>query len=133
MPRPPTGFRKALALLLGLVLVLTGCSAIPRSGPVQALQVENGSEGQGSTFSPPGPKVDANPREIIEGFIEAGIAPQDDYKVAREFLNPKQTRGVEGRRADPGLRRAPQRDPRLARPTRSPSSSRWWPRSTPTA
>ena len=91
MPRPHSGYRTALALLLGLVLVLTGCSAIPRSGPVQALQVENGAESQGSTFSPPGPKVDANPREIIEGFIEAGIAPQDDYKVAREFLNPKQS------------------------------------------
>ena len=90
MPRPHSGIRRALALLLGLVLVLSGCSAIPRSGPVQALQVENVAEGQGSTFSPPGPKVDAHPREIIEGFIEAGIAPQDDYKVAREFLNPKQ-------------------------------------------
>ncbi|MGL3804974.1 LpqB family beta-propeller domain-containing protein [Paeniglutamicibacter sp. R2-26] len=93
MPRRHPGFRTALALLLGLALALTGCSAIPRSGPVQALEVETGTEGQGSTFSPPGPKTDATPREVIEGFIEAGIAPQDDYKVAREFLNPKQ-RGV---------------------------------------
>lgn len=90
MTKPVNGFRKTLALVLGLLLALSGCAAIPRSGPVQALQVENESETGGSTFSPPGPAVDANPREIIEGFIEAGIAPQDDYKVAREFLNPKQ-------------------------------------------
>lgn len=87
------GFRSALAIALGFMLVLSGCSSIPRNSPVQAIQVDGGTSGPGAYFSPSGPKADGSPREIIEGFIEAGIGPQDDYKVAREFLNPKQ-RGV---------------------------------------
>ncbi|WP_181149677.1 LpqB family beta-propeller domain-containing protein [Arthrobacter sp. MYb227] len=82
--------RRTLFLLLGVILVITGCSSIPRNGPVQAIQVDGGTSGTGAYFSPSGPKLDASPREIIEGFIEAGIGPQDDYKIAREFLNPKQ-------------------------------------------
>ncbi len=90
MPRKPNALRTALALAVGFMLVLTGCSSIPRNSPVQAIQGDGGSGGPGPYFSPAGPKLDATPREIIEGFIEAGIGPQDDYKIAREFLNPKQ-------------------------------------------
>lgn len=82
--------RAFLIVLLGAVLLFTGCSSIPRNGPVQAIQVDGGGNDSGAYFSPSGPKADASPREIIEGFIESGIGPQDDYKVAREFLNPKQ-------------------------------------------
>ena len=81
-----------LAALLGVLLVLTGCSAIPSNSPVQSIDLDGGNNNpDGSVqFTPQGPQADASQREIVDGFIEAGIASQDDYKVAREFLDPKQ-------------------------------------------
>lgn len=92
MTRNRTTPRMLLAVLLGIVLVLTGCSQIPRNSPVQSIALDgSGTDADGNVqFDLPGPTPDATPREIVEGFIEAGIAAQDDYKTARQFLDPKQ-------------------------------------------
>ncbi|GAA5227377.1 LpqB family beta-propeller domain-containing protein [Paeniglutamicibacter antarcticus] len=81
-----------LAALLGVMLVLTGCSAIPSNSPVQSIDLDGGNSNPDGTvqFTPQGPKADSSQMDIVDGFIEAGIASQDDYKVAREFLDPKQ-------------------------------------------
>lgn len=91
MTRNRLSLSTLLAALLGVLLVLTGCSDIPRNSPVQSIDLEGGNSNvDGSVqFTRPGPALDATPQEIIDGFIEAGIASQDDYKVAREFLDPK--------------------------------------------
>lgn len=93
MARNRAATRKLLAVLLGLALVLTGCSEIPRNSPVQSIALDGSSAADGGDvqFNAPGPKADMSAREIVEGFIEAGVASQDDYKVAREYLNPKQS------------------------------------------
>ncbi len=75
-------------LLFGLALA--GCSSIPEMGPVN--KVEPPTEGapvREYTFNPPGPERGAGPEQIIEGFLLAGTATQDDYGTARQFLAPK--------------------------------------------
>ncbi|NKX53824.1 LpqB family beta-propeller domain-containing protein [Arthrobacter mobilis] len=78
----------AVAVLLAVLL--TACSAIPTSGPVATYLAEDGGRNQGPeyTFNPPGPEEGATPEEIVQGFLLAGTATQDDYKIAREFLAP---------------------------------------------
>jgi hypothetical protein len=76
---------KRLALML--VVLLTGCAQLPTSGPVESGPVVevDGSE-DFAFYTPSGPEVDANQSEIVSGFINAHIGPQNDYSIAREFL-----------------------------------------------
>ncbi|GAA3683243.1 hypothetical protein GCM10023081_21450 [Arthrobacter ginkgonis] len=87
--RPGSVLLAVAAVLAAVVLVLAGCGAIPTSGPVGSIAPGNGSSGGGIyIFNPPGPRNGATPEEIIEGFYRAGIAPADDYRIAREYLAP---------------------------------------------
>jgi hypothetical protein len=80
---------RLFAVLAAIMLVITGCSSIPRNSPVQSIAPEGTLDQNNVVFNGTGPVTDATPTEIVEGFIEAGIDAQNDYKVAREFLNPK--------------------------------------------
>jgi hypothetical protein len=86
--RFPTALLRAVVVLLAVLL--TACSSIPTSGPVATYLADDGGRNQGPefTFNPPGPADGATPREIVQGFLLAGTATQDDYKIAREFLAP---------------------------------------------
>jgi hypothetical protein len=80
---------RAVVVMVLAMLALASCSSIPMSGPVATVQADSGeSRGTGYTFNPPGPAPGDDPKEIVEGFIQAGTAPQDDYRIAREFLAP---------------------------------------------
>lgn len=96
--------RRLIALGLA-TLVVAGCTNLPTSGPVQlgvSLDVTDDTYVQ---YIPAGPAEDATPQEILDGFIAAGAAAQDDYRVARSFLtndfaaewNPLQESVVRGR------------------------------------
>ncbi|WP_264668106.1 LpqB family beta-propeller domain-containing protein [Arthrobacter sp. VKM Ac-2550] len=75
-------------LLFGLAV--TGCSSIPDMGPVDKIEPPTEGAPVGDyTFNPPGPEPGAGPEQVIEGFLLAGTAAQDDYGTAREFLAPK--------------------------------------------
>ncbi|MGP5396988.1 LpqB family beta-propeller domain-containing protein [Arthrobacter rhombi] len=88
-----------LSALVAVLLVLTGCASIPTSGPVGTSAPEAAGQSDFDyAFDPPGPTEDASPQQIIEGFLRAGIAPQDDYSVAREYLAAELSR--EWRAAD---------------------------------
>ncbi|MBM6621020.1 GerMN domain-containing protein [Micrococcaceae bacterium RIT802] len=88
-----------VAALMSALLVLAGCAAIPSSGPVGTSAPEAAGQSDFNyTFDPPGPPQDASPQQIIEGFLRAGLAPKDDYSVAREYLAPELSR--EWRAAD---------------------------------
>ncbi len=80
---------RLFAVLAAILLVITGCASIPRNSPVQSIAPEGTLDENNVVFNGTGPVKDATPTEIVEGFIEAGIDAQNDYKVAREFLNPK--------------------------------------------
>ena len=73
-----------LPLLMGLVTMVASCTAIPSSGPVISAQIEATTSSVDVDFLPPGPSAGATPEEIVAGFIAAGAAAQDNYRVAKE-------------------------------------------------
>ena len=76
--------RKAMFALA--VLSLAGCATIPTTGPVLIggpITVESRTEVE---FLPAGPAEGATQREIFDGFISAGSAPQNNFRIARSFL-----------------------------------------------
>jgi hypothetical protein len=79
-----------LRALIALVLVatLTGCATLPVSGPVRiGPDLATPSDGNSFYYSPASPVDGATETEILSGFISAGTAPQNDYAIAREFLD----------------------------------------------
>jgi hypothetical protein len=76
--------RKILIILA--VLSLTGCASIPRTGPVQVAGPNTFGPQAGVEFLPAGPAEGATQREILDGFISAGSAPQNNFRIARSFL-----------------------------------------------
>ena len=76
---------KKLSLLT--VVLLTGCAQLPTYGPVSSGPVvEIGGSEDFAFYTPSGPELDADQTEIVSGFINAHIGPQNDYAIAREFL-----------------------------------------------
>lgn len=85
--------RRVTVAVLGVALVLSACTSIPVSGPVQSAEIANRTSGVTFDFLPPGPSAGAEREEIIAGFIAAGTAAQDNYRVARSYLTTEaQTR-----------------------------------------
>jgi NACalpha-BTF3-like transcription factor len=79
--------RRALVAVLGAcALVLTACTEIPRLGPVNSVDFEQIDDTVDVDFLPPGPSVGASQEEILLGFIAAGTAAQNNYRVARSYL-----------------------------------------------
>lgn len=73
-----------------LVVVLTACVGIPRTGTVQdGGTVEGGSGDVDVNFIAPGPADGATQEQILRGFVDAAASPQNNYEIAREFLAPE--------------------------------------------
>lgn len=72
--------------MTALVLAVVSCTSIPSSGPVQSTERNAGIESTEFDFLPPGPSTGATQEEILSGFIAAGTAAQDNYRVARSYL-----------------------------------------------
>lgn len=80
--------RKILIILA--ILSLTGCATIPRTGPVQVAGPNTVGSQAESEFLPAGPGEGATQREILDGFISAGSAPQNNFRIARSFLTDEE-------------------------------------------
>ena len=80
-------FLRVLSAAAVGILVLSGCAQLPRSG-----EVKLGPEIKGEIandylyYSPSGPSDGENQQDILNGFINAGTGPQNDYEAAREYL-----------------------------------------------
>ncbi len=73
---------------IALLISLTGCAALPVSGPVRiGPDLAPGTEVESFYYSPSPPTDGASQAEILSGFLAAGTGPQNDYAVAREFLS----------------------------------------------
>lgn len=71
-----------------LIVTLTGCAALPISGPVRIGPDLAPPSDVNTFYYSPSPPVDgATATEILSGFISAGTAPQNDYSIAREYLS----------------------------------------------
>lgn len=80
----------AAALALVAAVAVSGCGAIPRSGPVQRHAEPTRTEAQPTyEVAPAGPQQGATPEQIVRGFLAAGTGVTDDYSVAREYLTPE--------------------------------------------
>ncbi|MDO9395038.1 MAG: LpqB family beta-propeller domain-containing protein [Herbiconiux sp.] len=81
--------RRALASLAGvlaLLLLVTACSGIPRSGPVEVGDAIGTDDDIDVIFLAADPIPGASPQEILNGFILAAKSPQNDYEIARRYL-----------------------------------------------
>jgi hypothetical protein len=75
-------------IAIALVVTLTGCATLPVSGPVRiGPDLATPTDGNSFYYSPASPVDGATEAEILSGFISAGTAPQNDYAIAREFLD----------------------------------------------
>jgi hypothetical protein len=73
---------------IAVVLGLTGCAALPVSGPVRiGPDLTQSTQTESFYYSPSSPIDGASQAEILNGFIAAGTGPQNDYAVAREYLS----------------------------------------------
>ena len=78
--------RVVIATLSACVVFLAACTEIPRFGPVNSVDFEQIDDTVDVDFLPPGPSVGASQEEILLGFIAAGTAAQNNYRVARSYL-----------------------------------------------
>ena len=73
---------------IAVLFLLTGCAALPLSGPVRiGPDLTPNNDAESFYYSPSGPVDGASQSEILSGFLAAGTGPQNDYSVAREFLS----------------------------------------------
>ena len=79
--------KRLVSLGAVITLLLVGCTSIPSSGPVLSANIDTGLGNVDFDFLPPGPSAGASPEEILAGFIAAGTAAQDNYRVARSYLD----------------------------------------------
>jgi hypothetical protein len=77
--------RWSVVILAGM-LALSSCTTIPTTGAVQSADIDQGPGSVDFDFLPPGPSAGATQEEIVAGFIAAGTAAQDNYRVARSYL-----------------------------------------------
>ena len=80
--------RRLLPVLASLML-LTGCVAVPTSGPVERHSPAVQQANPGVDIAPVPPQQGATPGLIVEGFLHAMATYQPGYSVARQFLTPE--------------------------------------------
>jgi len=84
------GIARVVAAATLVATVLTGCARLPLAGEVrQGPLIDGGLSGEQLYYSPNPPSTGASQEDIINGFLNAGTGPQDDYAVAREYLSDK--------------------------------------------
>lgn len=76
-------------VVLAATAILTGCVAIPRSGPVTRADQTTTRASSQVEIAPQPPAADASPRRVVEGFLQAMAAYEPDYATAREYLAPE--------------------------------------------
>lgn len=72
-------------LAIVLILLVSGCAAIPDSGPVNKVTEPVGSR-LNTQFTPAGPSPGDSPTEIVDGFLEAMHSFPADSAIAAAFL-----------------------------------------------
>lgn len=77
------------ACIVAALFMLSGCSLLPQSGEVHAVEGSTGKAAPVGLSAQP-PMEGASPEEIVSGFVAAcqnGF--DDDFSVARQFLSPE--------------------------------------------
>ncbi|MFM6939973.1 MAG: LpqB family beta-propeller domain-containing protein [Rhodoluna sp.] len=78
---------KLVSITAAAILVLSGCAQLPRSGEIKiGPEIKGDIANDYLYYSPSGPSDGESQQEILNGFINAGTGPQNDYEAAREYL-----------------------------------------------
>ncbi|MCG7309956.1 LpqB family beta-propeller domain-containing protein [Brachybacterium sp. ACRRE] len=72
--------------LLGTALALGACARIPTSGDVHRESLSGAAASDVPYVQPQPPADGASPEQIVSGFVLAGVGPEDDFGVARQYL-----------------------------------------------
>ena len=78
---------RIMAGVAAIGFLLSACTEVPSSGPVVSVDFIENSDDLDVDFLPPGPSAGASQEEILLGFIAAGTAAQNNYRVARSYLS----------------------------------------------
>ncbi|MDO5676652.1 MAG: LpqB family beta-propeller domain-containing protein [Propionibacteriaceae bacterium] len=76
---------RRVALLLAVMMALTGCTSIATSGPVE--EVPLAAQPRGIDIAPEPPSLDMTPERLVEGFLQALADPEGGYAIARQYLS----------------------------------------------
>ena len=80
----------AVIALAAFVAVLTACTSLPTSGEANAgLALDEVDIDPDINQIAARPLEGASPSQIVEGFLDAALTPDNGWAIAREFLSPK--------------------------------------------
>lgn len=82
-----------LSWLLGLLLLIGGCAAVPLTGPVEHHTPAAPGVDPGVRVDPLPPADGASQLLVVEGFLHAMGTYQPDYEVARQYLTEEASHG----------------------------------------
>jgi Lipoprotein LpqB beta-propeller domain/Sporulation and spore germination len=69
------------------VVALAACAQLPKSSEIKiGPDIKSDSSADYLYYSPPGPSTGETQQDILDGFLNAGTGPQNDYEVARKYL-----------------------------------------------
>ncbi|MFF8293773.1 LpqB family beta-propeller domain-containing protein [Streptomyces sp. NPDC016309] len=77
--------------LLGCGVLLAGCGAMPDSGDVSQVKASNPGDSQVRVY-PVSPRENAEPDEVVNGFLEAMTGDDPGFATARTYLTKKAAR-----------------------------------------
>lgn len=76
---------RAFACAGGAAALLAGCASMPDGGDLRDVESTPRQDAQVRVFALP-PRDDAQPSEIVQGFLEALTSDDPDYETARKYL-----------------------------------------------
>ncbi len=80
----------ALVALAAFIAVLTACTSLPTSGEANAgLALDEVDIDPDISQIAARPLEGASPEQIVEGFLDAALTPDNGWAIAREFLSPE--------------------------------------------
>nr|WP_308356029.1 LpqB family beta-propeller domain-containing protein [Streptomyces sp. ODS05-4] len=85
------GWVRGAALVVGAV-VLAGCASMPDSGDVSPVKASNPGDSQVRVYPVP-PREEAEPGEIVDGFLEAMTGDDPGFAIARKYLTKRAAGG----------------------------------------
>lgn len=79
-----------LLALAALIALLTACTSLPTSGEANAgLALDEADVDPDISQIAARPLEGASPAQIVEGFLDAALTPDNGWAIAREFLSPE--------------------------------------------
>ncbi|MFF8840590.1 LpqB family beta-propeller domain-containing protein [Streptomyces sp. NPDC015130] len=103
------GSRRAVILAACGGLVLTGCATMPDSGDVQLVKGANLGDSQVRVYAV-APRENADPDEIVDGFLEAMTSDDPGFATARKYLTKQASRTWKPEQGITVLTTAPDRE-----------------------